>query len=791
MGGDGHQPPNGVARNRGRPHVTVPTIGWPLDDRRRVGTPSNLLPRSSLLVSSTVSSPTASGCSENHSESPGPVWRAPRFWLAVFVIAFFVFSLYSGIVAYADLQTQNSIDTGIFTQALASTIHGHVAPYYESYDCMVKARCSFLLVHPGLVLYAAVPFYALVPSTLTLFALRAFCVATAAIPLYWLTRRITGSPWKGLLAAGLFLLWAPSFVGDAFSLHLESLLPLEMFSIAALWVAGRYRLALLVAVVSFLTLEVFPLFTFLLAAFFLFPYVEGPLRRQWRRWRWGESAGSTTPSILALTLDYGRSIWRVREVRYLLILMGASVAAYVALALFINVWGYEVLGVAAPIVGPGIGGVFANPSSPPAQPIGTILLSSQTVATAEYWLILYALVAFIPLLSPRALILSFPWIGWTFLTDSARFSTIGHQYSLVAAGPIFIGLAYGLQRVRWGRSDAVPADAGHSTPAATGDAERRRASWRSRRWPVGTLWMGALAIVVVANGILAPVNPLLPALGIVLGAPFEPDYFHHSLEIDPSFEWVEDLVSLIPTGATVGATSIVFPFVANYPDAYLLVAPTITNTTNLPFNLSGGPRYTLVTAGSLHSLYPSLVQNVSNPLVYGLRGYVASTYQGPVLLYEKGYTSTAESFGPGVPWIPATYGPGNGMNPGGRGVVVANSSALFGQVIQSVHAANGTGLVWNGPDLYLPSGNYTVMIRVMESGANLTVDPKGHALRIAIGGFGASPVNQTFLASSFTPGQWENLTFNFSLVSPLPEVNVQGYLPNDRFSVAMASVLIE
>jgi uncharacterized membrane protein len=119
----------------------------------------------------------------------------------VFVIAFFVFSLYSGIVAYADLQTQNSIDTGIFTQALASTIHGHVAPYYESYDCMVKARCSFLLVHPGLVLYAAVPFYALVPSTLTLFALRAFCVATAAIPLYWLTRRITGSPWKGLLAA--------------------------------------------------------------------------------------------------------------------------------------------------------------------------------------------------------------------------------------------------------------------------------------------------------------------------------------------------------------------------------------------------------------------------------------------------------------------------------------------------------------------------------------------------------------------------------------------------------------
>ncbi len=132
------------------------------------------------------------------------------------MLGFWAFALYSATVAYSNLQIPNAGDAGIITQAVASTAHGNAPAFYESYDCMVKGRCSLLLVHPGFVLYAAVPFYALDPSVTTLFALQAAAVGLAAVPLYVLTRRLTGSAAKGLLVSGVFLVWAPTFPAHAF-----------------------------------------------------------------------------------------------------------------------------------------------------------------------------------------------------------------------------------------------------------------------------------------------------------------------------------------------------------------------------------------------------------------------------------------------------------------------------------------------------------------------------------------------------------------------------------------------
>jgi uncharacterized membrane protein len=746
--------------------------------------------RSSASVDTVAPSPAPSPSDDQIPEARDPWWKRPKFWLAVMVVGFFVISLYSGVVSYADLQTQNSTDAGIITQAVSSTASGHNAPFYESYDCIVKSRCSFLLVHPGFVLYLAVPFYDLAASTLTLFALRAALVAGAAVPLYWLTRQVTRSPGKGLLAAGLFLVWAPSYVGDAFSTHLESLLPIELFTIAALWVAGRYRLALLVAVVTFLTFEVYPLFTFLLGAFFLYPYLERPVRARWREWRTKTEDHRSLRAWISAGWADVREALRVREVRYILVLMAASVAAYVALSLFINVWGYQVLGVAAPPVGPGITGIFSNPSSPSPQSLGTILTSAQTLRTAEYWVILYGLVAFIPLLSPRALIISLPWIGWTFLTDSNRFSTLGHQYSLVAAGPLFIGLAYGLQRVRVARPSGTPnsttVTAGASPGGAAGPA---RSSWREQL-PSGRFWVGALTFVVVANIFLAPINPAVPALGLVPGAPFQPNYFDHSLEISPSFPWVEKLVSVIPTDATVLAASAVFPLLVNDPHAYVLTPPDRSNFTNLPFNDKTGPEYALLGTAGLDTLGPDLTRNLSNPALYGLRAYVGDTTVGELLLYQKGYVSSAEVFGPAVPALAGTYVPGAGLVAGPRGIEATNISAPSRRVIESIKGPNRTGLIWTGPYQFLVPGNYTVRVQVAATGIDRTTDPTARVLLISVDGFSGTPVNDTLDASDFVSGEWITVTLNFTLIDPLPNVNVDGFAQGDQFSLAVDSISI-
>jgi uncharacterized membrane protein len=707
------------------------------------------------------------------------------------VVGFFAVSFYAGVASYLDLQTQNSTDAGIFTQAFASTVHGHAVPFYESYDCMVKLRCSFLIVHPAFVLYAAVPFYALVPSTLTLFAIRAVLVSAAAIPLYWLTRQVTGSTAKALLAAGMFFVWMPSFVGDAFSVHLESLLPLELFTLAALWYAGRYRLGLAVAVVTFLTFEIFPIFTFLLGVFFLYPYIEASFLRGWRRWRSGAVGRLPLRATLAYALRQTRAAWRVREIRYLGVLMVSSIVAFVALELFLNVWGASILGIASPSIPPGVGGLLSNNSSPTVQSLPTILQSPQTLSSAEYWLLAYALVAFIPLLSARSLILSLPWIGWSFLTVSSRFTTFGHEYSLIAAGPIFIGLAFGLDQIPLGRSHAQSSES--AVPAVSpGTAARRdRANWRRRLPSQRAAWAGVLLIVFVANGTLTPFNPLVPDLGLVPGAPFQPGFFNHSLAINPYYGWVENLVGTIPSNAVVAAQSLVFQLVANDPHAYVLASTDLSNLSYLPLNLSGGPQYVLIYRVTPGMLAPALYRNVSDPSLYGLSGYVGSTVLGPVLLYERALTAPARRFGPALSPLNDSYSPGNGIAAGPRGLEFENSSSPTGWVIQSENTSNRTGMVWTTYVGILPPSNYVIKVQVLVTGANLTVHPTERALRIVVSGFGGLPLNETVPASSFVPGHWMNLTFNISVVNPLPNLVVEGYLASDQFSVAIASESIE
>jgi uncharacterized membrane protein len=715
-----------------------------------------------------------------------PLWRRPRFWLIVMVVGFYAISLYAGVASYADLQTQNSTDAGIFTQAVASATFGHAPPFYESYDCVVKARCSFLIVHPGFVLYAALPVYALFPSTVTLMALRAALVAGAAIPLYWLTRQVTKSPWKGLLAAGLFLVWAPSFVGDAFSVHLESLLPIELFSLAALWVAGRYRLALGVAAVTFLTFEVFPLFTFVVGVFFLFPYIQRAVRSEWDRWRAPDPENRPSALFLSRGWRWTRETLRVREVRYCLVLMAASAVAYVILVLFMNIWGHQLLGVAAPPLPPGIRGIFWNNSSPPGQYPLTILTTPQTITNAEYWLLLLALVGFIPLLVPRTLILYLPWMGWTFISDSYRFTTLGHQYSLIAAAPIFIGLAYGLTRVPLFEPPSTAPSAEESPSPGTPS----RRPWSPGRSSQSVAWAGVLIVVIGANLLLAPINPILPSLGLVPGEPFEPNYFDHSLAISPSFVPLERLVGSIPSGAFVGASAAIFPLVANDPHAYVLLGAAHANLTHLPFDTVGAPQYVLLTPAALGMLGPSLEKNVSNATDWGLRAYVGSTVLGPALLYEKAYSGTAQLYGPPLPPINATYGPGTGLVAGPRGVVGSNASSPSGRVIESLDEVDRAGLVWKGPDVFFTPGEYVAEVHVAMSGQNLSMHPGAGVLRVQVSDFGGLAANESYPASDFQSGEWTDLTFNFTLSGPVPDVNVNGYLESDELSATVAWVSV-
>ncbi len=717
------------------------------------------------------------------SRRTGRWWTRERTILAGMVVAFAALSFYAGVVSYMNLQSDNATDLGIFMQAVSSTVRGgHPAPFFETYDCLSKFRCSFLLVHPSPLLYGVVPIYAILPSAYTLFAIQSVGVALAALPLYGLTRRATGSGTKGLVAAGLYLAWAPTLGGEAFSFHMESFLPVTLLSVAYFWQVRRYRLGLLAALAAFLTIEVAPIFTFLIGVFFLIPYAVSAFRL-WRARRKDPGPSGFRSSVRYWGGRLRSTLGRV-EVRYTLLLLGISVVAYAILYLFMNVFGARLLGVSPPPIPPGLGGVFFNNSTPGISPLTTTLASPQLVLTLEFWLILFALAGFIPLLAPRSLVVSIPWVGWTFLTNSNRFTTIGHQYTLVAAGPIFFGVAYGLRRIPIGRGGPAPADS--TAPTFVSRPARPR---RARRNSV--IAAGFVIALVGANVLFLPIDPALSSLGVNLGAPFEPGYQMHTLLLRPGFSDVEELLSEIPHNASVTAPYQVFPLIANLPYAVVLISGADKEDfSTLPENISNNPSYVV--------LYPSFYPlwrgpfkgNVSDPSMYDVRAYVTSTTVGPLFLYERGYTGPPTLIGSPFPPYSATLLPEHGLTAGGIGEVRANASSPSGEVITTRPQAPAIGELWHGPDTTLPAGSYDVTAMVSATFVEPNATHRSTLLRIESSGPSFQSENATFPPSDFGNGTWTNVSFEVSTAVPILDFTISGFLEIASVEFAVAEVTL-
>ncbi len=721
-----------------------------------------------------------------------PIWKHPLFWLGLMVGVFVVVSSLSSIASYENFRSTASTNTGTIAQAVASSTYGYHAPFYEAADCAARDKCSFLLVHASFLLYLAVPFYALAPTTLTLFVLQSLVIGAAALPLYWLTRQVTGSATKSLFAAGLFLVWAPLF--STYSLHVEAVLPLEILGIAALWQARRYRWGLLAALAAFLTFEVTPIFVFFVGLFFLVPYgirwLRGRASRGLSRARAGSDPSSERPTWAASI----RSAWSNREVRYTAILMAASVVAYGALLSFTNLWGGYLLGIAQPAPAGGIFGFLSTAAGGPATPLSAATTASSALWTAEFWLILLGLVAFVPLLAPRTIVVYGPWIVFTFLTNSAHFTTIGTLYPLVNTGPIFVGVAYGLVRLPWPGGSAVPA------PDLRKDVDRRdsESRWlgrlaRRRGWKAGLV--AVLGTVVVVNVLLSPINPALPSLGYQPGAPFFSSYFNNTLDVTPGLAWTENMARAVPLSSTVAASPTTYPIVARWP--YVIdmnggIQPYADPAAmaRLPFNLSGGPQYVFIEASFLSSLQPKFTNALSNASQFGLRGYVGSTAIGPILLFEQRYSGLVQRYGPTSPAVNSTSGPRAGLVTGPDGRLMANASAPGGYEIRTPPKQTSAGQIWGGPDIFLPPGTYSVRLTLAVSGALVKSDPTAPVLELVGTGFGASIPSQSIDGSQFPTTAWTTVAVSITTTTPIPEFDLEGYSVSTKVSVAVAALQI-
>jgi uncharacterized membrane protein len=746
-------------------------------------------------------------------------WPARR-WLFLMMAGYFVAAVAGTWIDYVTLHlgTTGIYDLSINQQALSSTIHGNF-PYafYEASNCGRNDRCSFLLVHPVLIDYVLTIPYALAPSALTLFAIQDFALALAAFPLFLIARIETRSDRLSLLTAGAYLVWLPAFSG-IFSFHWEAFLPVEIFTVFWCWLTSRYVLAIPVIVFAYFTLEIVSVLLFCVAIYFLLPWFRvfgSYLSARLRLMRM--QAGPARDALAAALRRVRGRLFTSPRARASIALALASGLAYIGL--------HELIARG--------GGLLGLPPLPPqyvlplTQPIyaATISLPSLLLnwpAKLIFWIVILALLGFVPLLAPKEmLVLVAPWAVFSLLVTDAYYR-MGFQYAFITASVLFLAFVYGLVRVqRWANGphpywahlrSRVSSSPAVSSPSGSGADGTRiggasasrvvpRSFGRSRRraWTV----VGTVFAVVVAFNLLAnPLNPLSPPLRTQ-----EPFATQAGFQLDgwPSltdYMEVEKLISIIGPRSSLAVSQPLMSLVSSDPYAYELV--TRLNYTWLPF-VSEQPEFVMLTQKG--TVMPSfLATTLYDPSIYGVRAWIPTTYLGGVILFERGYNGTVQTIGGDPPLFGgATYTAGSGLGTGPAGTVFQDPVASASSIVAGKAKPAGSdhfasGLVFTTAALQLMAGNYSIQItmRGTESfGAsgvdNNTTSPQNdssYAMRIQIQGSGANIETAYLSLSWFAAQTWESLSLNVSLPAPVISFKVIGVNQHSWFDLEAASVVV-
>lgn len=692
----------------------------------------------------------------------------PGVWLGMAMAVYFAVSLTYSLLRVVELQT-TTWDLGIYQQAIWSTSHGR--PFYEAADLETGGFGTFLQVHSVYVLYGVVPLYAVWPSETLLLGIQSAVVALAAVPLYLLGREVVGSSWWGLAGAGLYLAWAPTLASNLYDFHIEAFLPLEIFAFVLLWQRGRYGWGFGVALVAFATMELTPVLLFFVGLFYLIP-TSGAIRHALRELR----ETRALPAWLAkgARTFLARSRWVASAG-----LLGVCVAAYYLNLLLRERYLAPLLGVPAfPTFNSGyvIGGTF-----------GELGLLGQNLADGFLvkvlaWGLLLALLGFVPLLAPRALVLAVPWLAFTFFSANPNYVTLGFQYGFIEAAALLVAFVFGMPALA-GRLRPRPAPLGDADPPSEAPSGSggpgspiRPAPARPRPW--GSVLAIAFAVLLAVNVAASPLDPWLQrsdGLGSAYGV---------SLAVPAGFATVQMLAGLVPPQASVLASDNLFPLVANSVHAYSFFWQA-NDRLYLPFNATQLPQFVFLSQDRTDAVPAWLTADLYNSSDYGLRGISWSTAVGPVLLFESGFHGAPAQYS--VPSRATQEYTGAGLDPQAAGRLVQTGDPQYPVAVESVPEVSGP--IWSAPYGNLPVGNYTVTLGLSAHAASPGGPPAPgtSTLFVNSNAFGQPVWFQGFLNfSTLAQPTWVAVTFSVVVTQPAIEVEVRGYLSDPAATVELA-----
>lgn len=676
----------------------------------------------------------------------------PWFLLAAFVAIFAVVSFDVAWASYANITpggVGGSTDLSIMMQALSSTSHGYV-PFYESPDCVHTGRCSLFLIHPAIALYGLVPVYALDPTPALLFGLQSAGVALAAVPLFLLARDLSGSRWKGLIAAAVYLLFLPTMSSIDFSFHVEPFLPLELFSLFWLWRGQHYWIGTAVAILAVITFDVNSVLIFFFGVFFLWPFFLPAVRRFVAGVVAPGPGGGAWTTLRSQLVRFVRAPW-ARPARAAIGLMILAVIGYLALRFFVEnstAFGF-----------PALPARYLLPVGRPNPQFNFAFVFGGSASNwFLYWIFVFGLLGFVGPLVPRTLWLALPWLAYTALATSPNYTTLGLHYGVITAIPLLIGFAYGLAKLPLGRPPV-------SLPAA------KRSGYRYRR---AAAW-GIVAFVLAVNIALTPIGPL----AVPLAESALPVYAQYpsNLTASAAVGPLQELGKVVPQRSTLLAPYPLLPFVAN--DIFAYPYPPGT-TKNLPFPVGTRPSYVLTDPGDLSSLPTNVLDALYNTNDYRVRAVVPVTPIGMVTLFDAAYGGSPQEFGPSGPasW---SFTPKE-IKPSGNTTVIVNVGGTpYGNAVQSKPGSVAGGQLFASPSAAILGGTYTASVHLWVKQMNSSSSVPANFLRLMVEGSGGTVLASSNLTYANVPAaQWFNENVTFEISEPWYGVTVEGVLTSSH-----------
>jgi uncharacterized membrane protein len=595
--------------------------------------------------------------------------------------------------------------------------------FYGTLEIVYNPQGTPFATHFSPIVFLVLPLYAIYPEAGFFLILQTCALALGALPLYWLVRDEFNSKISGLAFVVLYLLAPSLHSANAVDFGWECLLP-AFFLFAIYYLKKeKYVKFFVFVILALMTLEFVPLIVISIGLYGLW---------------------SSRKSLLASIRLRNRGLLKNKRIIF----------SFFTIALAI-VWFFIALVVKSysnPYTSPiptSIHGTLGN--SPIEITLNTIfnplnaiqLMFSSWGDKFLYIIFLFGPLAFMSFLDPPSLIMTLPWLFFSFLSNCWLYYSINHNYSLFVLPFVFVSAIYGLKRL--------------------------------------TQIGGGVNASVLKKSLL-----LTMTCTIIFVATFSP-IFRPWPTVTEHNRLMNEMINLIPDNSSVLTQNDIFPHVCHRSNVYVGAYNT---SKNIDYNKWIPPsflftEYILIDTKShwytaplpnppLSVIVPKLVKGDDYGLLASADG---------ILLFKKRYVGEPVLFVP----IPAVIFNYENLNISEGRIEVDPTASSQKVLVHKVEDPPGT--FWYGPFVNLLPIKYEVTFRLKTSSNKVNF-----ILTIDI----SSECGATILTSKDIYGtdfeqanEWQNFTLRLALQEPKELVEFRGIYMGNTTNVYLDYVKVD